>query len=300
MKTMKSALATLYNKAAKNVSHNSMLKTDLLHNKTMLYVVLIVSLINLWVLVIGSDIVNIIIFMLVGFLTAFFSKNMIVILMFALVISNLIKYGIQIGQEGFSEGSYEGMDEGMDDDTGDGSRKGMDGGIGEGMDDDTGDGSRKGMDGGIGEGMDDDIGDGSRKGMDGGIGEGMDDDTGDGSRKGMGEGMGEGMGDGMGDGMGEGMGYEDGGNVKDKTVGKDGFQNGNVITGNTKTASVEGMQTLGFSFVAPVEINLSVSNIINQQKKLLSNLSTMNPYIINVDNESKLRSQIKYSEYTKH
>ena len=240
MKTMKSALATLYNKAAKNVSHNSMLKTDLLHNKTMLYVVLIVSLINLWVLVIGSDIVNIIIFMLVGFLTAFFSKNMIVILMFALVISNLIKYGIQIGQEGFSEGSYEGMDEGMDD------------------------------------------------------------DTGDGSRKGMGEGMGEGMGDGMGDGMGEGMGYEDGGNVKDKTVGKDGFQNGNVITGNTKTASVEGMQTLGFSFVAPVEINLSVSNIINQQKKLLSNLSTMNPYIINVDNESKLRSQIKYSEYTKH
>ena len=280
MKTMKSALATLYNKAAKNVSHNSMLKTDLLHNKTMLYVVLIVSLINLWVLVIGSDIVNIIIFMLVGFLTAFFSKNMIVILMFALVISNLIKYGIQIGQEGFSEGSYEGMDEGMDDD--------------------TGDGSRKGMDGGIGEGMDDDIGDGSRKGMDGGIGEGMDDDTGDGSRKGMGEGMGEGMGDGMGDGMGEGMGYEDGGNVKDKTVGKDGFQNGNVITGNTKTASVEGMQTLGFSFVAPVEINLSVSNIINQQKKLLSNLSTMNPYIINVDNESKLRSQIKYSEYTKH
>ena len=90
-------------------------------------------------------------------------------------------------------------------------------------------------------------------------------------------------------------------------TGQDGFQSGilndmsgNVISGNVKASGVEGMQTLGFSFVAPVEINSSISNIINQQNKILSNVSTMNPYLINVDNESKLRSQMKYSEYMKH
>jgi hypothetical protein len=57
------------------------------------------------------------------------------------------------------------------------------------------------------------------------------------------------------------------------------------------------MQTLGYEFILPSKDH--VSTILEQQNKLMSNLSTMNPYVINADNEAKLRSQIKYSEYTK-
>jgi hypothetical protein len=224
-KTMKSALANLYNKAAENVSRNSLLKTDLLYSKPLLYIIFVVSLINLLIWVVGGDIINVIVFLLVGFLTAFFSKNMIVILLFALVISNIIKFGLSIGQEGFSEG--------IDDEEG--------GAEGMGEEDDGA------------EGMGDEY---------------------DGA---------EGMGDEYDD--AEGM-Y---GNTN---------TSGNAYTsGNTYTSGIEGMQTLGYEFILPSQDH--ITTILDQQNKLMSNLSNMNPYVINADNEAKLRSQIKYSEYTK-
>ena len=58
----------------------------------------------------------------------------------------------------------------------------------------------------------------------------------------------------------------------------------------------EGMQTLGYAFV---DANYSFSHMIQQQNKLLSNISALSPYLVMADNESKLRSQIKYSEFTK-
>jgi len=197
----------LYNKASKNMLSKSLLKTDLLHNKIFLYIVFAVSLANLLIWVVGGDIINVILFMLVGFLTAFFSKNMIVILLFSLVISNIIKFGINIGKEGFSEGA-------------DGDEEGKEGA----------DGDEEGK-----EGVE-----GGEEGVEGG------------------------------------------------EEGVEGGEEGK-----------EGMQTLGYTFIHDNNQSSTISTMLEQQNKLLSNISTLSPYIINIDNEAKLRSQMKYSEYSK-
>ena len=163
-----SSVKWLYNKASKNMLSKSLLKTDLLHNKIFLYIVFAVSLANLLIWVVAGDIVNVILFMLVGFLTAFFSKNMIVILLFSLVISNIIKFGINIGKEGFSEGA-DGDGDGDDDD---GGKEGVEGGDG---DDDGGKEGVEGDDDGK-EGVEGD--DDDKEGVEGG-------DTGDDDKEGM-------------------------------------------------------------------------------------------------------------------
>jgi hypothetical protein len=61
-------------------------------------------------------------------------------------------------------------------------------------------------------------------------------------------------------------------------------------------AKKEGMQTLAYSFT---DATYSFPDMIQQQNTLLSNVSALNPYLVMADNESKLRSQIKYSEFTK-
>lgn len=216
------SVSWLYKKASNNVICSCLLNTDLLHNKVFLYIVFAVSLVNLLLWIVDGDIINVIIFLLVGFLTAFFSKNMIIILLFSLVVSNIIKFGIHVGKEGFSEGA--------------------DG------DDDNG---KEGADGG-------DVDDNGKEGADG------DDDDGK-----------------------EGA---DGGDVDDN--GKEGAD-GDDDDGK------EGMQTFGYSFIAEDNISSSISTMLDQQNKLLSNISTMSPYVINADNEAKLRSQMKYSEYVK-
>ena len=90
-----------------------MVGTGLLYNKWVLYGVFIVSLLNLLVWLVMGDIMNAIVFILIGFLTSFFSKNMVVILVFALVVSNVLKFGLSIGQEGFEEGNVD-DDEGFE------------------------------------------------------------------------------------------------------------------------------------------------------------------------------------------
>ena len=53
----------------------------------------------------------------------------------------------------------------------------------------------------------------------------------------------------------------------------------------------EGMQNLEYSDFS------RVSNLMAQQKTLFSNISKMNPYVVNVDNEAKLRNQLKYESF---
>ena len=211
-----SSVKWLYNKVAKNMMSKSLLKTDLLHNKIFLYIVFALSLANLLIWIVGGDIVNVILFMLVGFLTAFFSKNMIVILLFALVVSNIIKFGIHVGKEGFSEGA-------------DGDEDGKEGA-------DGGEDGKEGVEGGE-EG---------KEGVEGG---------------------------------------------EEGKEGKEGVEGGEE--------GKEGMQTLGYTFIHDNNQSSTMSTMLEQQNKLLSNISTLSPYIINIDNEAKLRSQMKYSEYTK-
>lgn len=73
----------------------------ILHNRLFLYIVFAFSLLNLYVFTVNREFIFITFFILFGFLTSFFSKNMIVILLLSAVLTNTIKYGSNL---------YEGME----------------------------------------------------------------------------------------------------------------------------------------------------------------------------------------------
>jgi hypothetical protein len=116
-------LKRLFQKANKNI-HVGKDASNLLHNKYVLYGVSGVAFINLLLLLIGGDIFHAVIFLILGFLTSFFSKNMVVILAIALAATNLIKFGLDYAKEGMEnvvedddekEDEKEGMNENADD-----------------------------------------------------------------------------------------------------------------------------------------------------------------------------------------
>lgn len=67
----------------------------ILYNRVVLYVLVFISLIQLFLFLNTNDIQSFFIFLLIGFLVSFFNKNMIVIIVIALSITNIFKYGIQ-------------------------------------------------------------------------------------------------------------------------------------------------------------------------------------------------------------
>jgi hypothetical protein len=75
--------------------------TNLAHNKFVLYFLLLVSLANLYYLVMNGEHMFAVIFILVGFVTSFFSKNMIIILFIAVCITSILKCGGSCIKEGF-------------------------------------------------------------------------------------------------------------------------------------------------------------------------------------------------------
>jgi len=255
LKSGKSVLSRLYHKAVKNLSSKS--SVDVLHNKTVLYVAFLVSIVNLILWMIAGDIMNVVVFALVGFLTAFFSKNMIVILVFALVVSNIIKYGIAIGQEGFEEGET----------TNEQDPELNQGEATEGIDEEAE---------GLTEGNDEEE-QGLTKGID--------------EQEGLTEG------------------------IKKKKRRKNNKKNdpdeespaespveypaeSSAETTEESPAestldsilddSMEGMQTLQYS---------NFNSMLDEQNKLFSNISKMAPFVVNVDNEAKLRTSLKYENF---
>jgi hypothetical protein len=89
----------------------------ILHNRTFLYIVFAFSLLNLYVFTVNREFVFITFFILFGFLTSFFSKNMVVILLLSAVLTNTIKYGSNLyeGLENEEEEENEGMENEDDD-----------------------------------------------------------------------------------------------------------------------------------------------------------------------------------------
>jgi len=75
-----------------------------LQNQLVLYLFLFMTLTQVVLFVSNNDTTGIVLMGMVGFLTSFFSKNMIVILCVALTVTNLLKKGMkQIGYEGFED-----------------------------------------------------------------------------------------------------------------------------------------------------------------------------------------------------
>jgi uncharacterized membrane protein YphA (DoxX/SURF4 family) len=65
---------------------------SILHNRVLLYALLILALLDLFYLANGRDFISVTIFLLIGLLTSFFCKNMIVILFVAICITHILKY----------------------------------------------------------------------------------------------------------------------------------------------------------------------------------------------------------------
>ena len=72
----------------------------LLHNRFVLYFVFILAIGNIFNYTFSYDLTSVGVFIAAGLLTSFFSKNMIVILVIAMVVSNIFRYGNR-GSEGF-------------------------------------------------------------------------------------------------------------------------------------------------------------------------------------------------------
>ena len=75
---------------------------SILQNVYILYFIFILSLFNLLFLVSSENYMFASIFILVGFITSFFSKNMVVILCIALAVTNILRYGNDTS-EGFDD-----------------------------------------------------------------------------------------------------------------------------------------------------------------------------------------------------
>ena len=100
----------IYNKIMAKTKIGNMLKSaqksflklnygSLLHNCYVMYFVLFLAVADLLVLSVAREYVFILIFVLVAYLTSFFSKNMMVILVVAIVATNVLRSGSK-----FSEG----------------------------------------------------------------------------------------------------------------------------------------------------------------------------------------------------
>ena len=79
--------------------------TNLLKSRIVLYIFFILSISQLYTYSVTADYLSAVIFLLVGFLVSFFSKNMIVIMCFALSLSYMLKYGESMRnmQEGMTD-----------------------------------------------------------------------------------------------------------------------------------------------------------------------------------------------------
>lgn len=78
-------------------------KKNILHNKYILYFIFFIALGDLLILGYNNDYYSVSIFILIGFLTSFFSKNMIVIMIMAIAFTNIILiYGVDRRIEGMT------------------------------------------------------------------------------------------------------------------------------------------------------------------------------------------------------
>jgi hypothetical protein len=116
-KSASSTIKKLYGKAYQNYSAKIAGSRSLLYNKYVLYVSFAICLLNLMIWMFSGEFVHVGIFLLVGFLTSYFSKNMIVILVIAFVVSNVVKSGSNIVLEGMANESEDSKEKAGEDET---------------------------------------------------------------------------------------------------------------------------------------------------------------------------------------
>ena len=94
----KNVFSSIVNKSG-NISKIS---NEVLHNRFILYFIFILAVGNLFHFVFSNDLMSVGVFIVSGLLTSFFSKNMVVIMVISMVVTNVIRVGG--GTEGFESG----------------------------------------------------------------------------------------------------------------------------------------------------------------------------------------------------
>lgn len=103
----------LFSKLKKSSSRGASL--DLLTNKWVLYIMLILGVFDVFNFYQNGQMMSLYVFLFVGILTSFFSKNMIVIIVTAIAIAHIFTYGERMS-EGFEEEEEEEKEqEGLED-----------------------------------------------------------------------------------------------------------------------------------------------------------------------------------------
>ena len=93
----KSVLGSMIKKSQLSMKNSNF---KLLNNKYLLYVILFLSISDLLLFLMAGEFAFAVMFILIGLITSFFSKNMIVILTSAMILTNVLKYGSKIRKEG--------------------------------------------------------------------------------------------------------------------------------------------------------------------------------------------------------
>jgi len=103
--SIKNSLKSLSNNKMFSATFKSFKSTSesILYNRELLYVLLIVVLLNLFVLINAKDTRSVTIFVLVAFVMSFFSKNMMVILFVAFIVTNIYRYNFLLKCSPISE-----------------------------------------------------------------------------------------------------------------------------------------------------------------------------------------------------
>ena len=97
--------------------------SSLLESKVVLYILVFISIVNLYSYAMEDDLVYAAIIIIVGFLSSFFNKNMIIILFTAITVTNLIRFSVEsVNREGFT-GDLSQLDNLMQHLTGNGENK---------------------------------------------------------------------------------------------------------------------------------------------------------------------------------
>jgi hypothetical protein len=73
---------------------------EILHNRPVLYFIFVIAVGNLFNFVFTNDLMSVGVFIAAGLLTSFFSKNMVVIMVVAMVVANVVRFSL-FGKEGF-------------------------------------------------------------------------------------------------------------------------------------------------------------------------------------------------------
>jgi hypothetical protein len=106
-------MATLTKNIVPDISINKSI--NVLTNKWILYAVLFIGIVDLFNFYSKGDTIAIAIFFVAGFLTTYFSKNMLVILIIAIAITHIARFGSNATTEGMETEDDDEEKEGMED-----------------------------------------------------------------------------------------------------------------------------------------------------------------------------------------